>query len=175
MTQAPESPDVRDPKFTEPINQLIQEAGGRPDQLSGRLLRETMQNCLRLARDQVDEGELKIMSYAFREMRMAFKMFKPYEGIRKISVFGSARTPEDHPQYRAAVEFSRRISEQGWMVITGAGDGIMRAGHGGAGRDASFGVAIRLPSETNANDFIVGDEKLITHRYFFTRKLMFVS
>lgn len=175
MTQASDLPDVREPRFTEPINQLIQEAGGKPETLGGKLLREIMQNCLRLARDQVDLGELKVMSYAFREMRMAFKMFKPYEGVRKISVFGSARTGEEHPQYLAAVEFSRQISEAGWMVITGAGDGIMRAGHGGAGREASFGVAIRLPFETNANDYIVGDEKLITHRYFFTRKLMFVS
>src|SRR5690606_16619183 len=93
----------------------------------------------------------------------------------KISIFGSARTPPGHPHYQAALQFARTISAAGWMVITGAGDGIMRAGHGGAGRKASFGVAIRLPFETNANEFIVGDDKLVTFRYFFTRKLMFVS
>ena len=89
-------------------------------------------------------------------------------------MFGSARTPEDHPDYQAAVRFSRTMAESGWMVITGAGDGIMRAGHAGSGKESAFGVAIRLPFETNANDVIVGDPKLVTFRYFFTRKLMFM-
>ena len=114
------------------------------------------------------------MSRSLKELRYALKVFRPYRGTRKISVFGSARTPEDHPDYQAAVAFSRNMAEAGWMVITGAGDGIMRAGHGGAGRAASFGVSIRLPFETNANDVIVGDPKLIVFRYFFTRKLMFM-
>ena len=114
------------------------------------------------------------MSRSLKELRYALKVFRPYRGTRKISVFGSARTPEDHPDYQAAVAFSRQMAEAGWMVITGAGDGIMRAGHGGAGRAASFGVSIRLPFETNANDVIVGDPKLIVFRYFFTRKLMFM-
>jgi uncharacterized protein (TIGR00730 family) len=61
------------------------------------------------------------------------------------------------------------------MIITGAGGGIMEAGHVGPGRTRSFGVAIRLPFETNANEIILGDEKLIYFRYFFTRKLMFLS
>ncbi len=167
--------DIRDPDFVESLNELIRRAGGNPENHAGRLLRETMQNCLRLARDQVDLGEVKILSYAFREMRHAFSVFRPYRDVPKISVFGSARTVEHKAQYQAALDFSRHISQAGWMVITGAGDGIMRAGHGGAGRDASFGVAIRLPFETNANEFIIGDDKLVTHRYFFTRKLMFVS
>ena len=167
--------DVRDAAFVEPLNDLIRRAGGDADSQVGRLVRETMQNALRLVRDRVDGGEVKVLSLAFREMRHAFSIFRPYADVRKISVFGSARTFEHQAQYRAALDFSRRISEAGWMVITGAGDGIMRAGHGGAGREASFGVAIRLPFETNANEFIIGDEKLVTHRYFFTRKLMFVS
>jgi len=110
-----------------------------------------------------------------KELRYAMKVFRGYRETRKISIFGSARTPAEHPDYQAAVEFSRRISESGWMVITGAGDGIMRAGHEGPGRAGSFGVAIRLPFETTANEIIAGDEKLITFRYFFTRKLMFVA
>jgi hypothetical protein len=67
------------------------------------------------------------------------------------------------------------IQQQSWMVITGAGNGIMRAGHHGATRKASFGVAISLPFEQSTNTIIADDEKLINFRYFFTRKLMFVK
>jgi uncharacterized protein (TIGR00730 family) len=175
MSMAKSDIDVKSPDFVEPIEQLIEQVGGEPSNQAGRLVREMMQNALRLVRDDTDLWQIKVMSLALREMRHAFKVFEPYEDVRKISVFGSARTPEEHPQYQAAAQFSRDLSEAGWMVITGAGDGIMRAGHHGAGREASFGVAIRLPFETNANDYILGDEKLVTHRYFFTRKLLFVS
>lgn len=167
--------DLKSADFVTPIEQLIEQTGGDPNDQAGRLVREMIQNALRLVRDETDLWQVKVMSLALREMRHAFKVFEPYADTRKISVFGSARTPEEHPQYQAAANFSRCLSEAGWMVITGAGDGIMRAGHHGAGRDASFGVAIRLPFETNANEYIVGDEKLVTHRYFFTRKLLFVS
>ncbi len=91
-----------------------------------------------------------------------------------MSIFGSARTQPNDLTYQTAQRFSQGMAQAGWMVITGAGDGIMRAGHGGAGREASFGVAIRLPFETSANEVIAGDAKLITFRYFFTRKLMFM-
>lgn len=167
--------DIKDPAFVESINALIHKVNGSPDSARGRLVREMIQNCLRIARDEVDLGDVKLMGFAFRELRYALSVFRPFAHVRKITIFGSARTHENEPAYEAASLFSKRVSEQGWMVITGAGDGIMRAGHGGAGREASFGVAIRLPFETNANEFIIGDDKLITHRYFFTRKLMFVS
>jgi len=95
--------------------------------------------------------------------------------VRKVAVFGSARTPEDHPDWIHAHAFAERMVETGWMVITGAGDGIMAAAQGGAGRHASFGVNIRLPFEQVANDVIAGDHKLINFRYFFTRKVVFVK
>jgi len=94
--------------------------------------------------------------------------------VRKVSIFGSARTPEASADYGAAAEFGRKMAEAGWMVITGAGGGIMAAGHGGAGADPSFGLAIRLPFEQETNTFIANDPKLINFKYFFTRKLMFV-
>ncbi len=108
-------------------------------------------------------------------MRYAYRVFGQYRDPHKVSIFGSARTPVGHPDYLAAREFGRLMADAGWMVITGAGDGIMKAGHEGPGREASFGVAIRLPFETNANEVIAGDDKLIHFRYFFTRKLMFLS
>ncbi len=139
------------------------------------LLAEMLVTVCRLARDRTGRGELKIINKALKELRYAFKTFAPYEHVRKVSIFGSSRTPVSHPEYEAAVCFARRMREEQWMVITGAGDGIMRAGHDGAGREASFGVAIRLPREQEANQFIVDDPKLVNFKYFFTRKLVFVK
>ncbi len=156
------------------LNRLIIDAGGDPDAFHGRNVRDVLLTGLKLLGDGSDTGEVKLINRALKELRYALKVFRPYRDTPKISIFGSARTPEDHPDYVQAVRFARTMAESGWMVITGAGDGIMRAGHGGAGREASFGVAIRLPFETNANDVIVGDPKLVTFRYFFTRKLMFM-
>src|SRR6185503_16375338 len=101
-------------------------------------------------------------------------LFAPWEGTRKVTVFGSARTAPSKQEYQQAVEFSRRIADSGWMVITGAGPGIMQAGHEGAGPERSFGANIRLPWEQSANPIIQDDKKLITFKYFFTRKLTFV-
>jgi uncharacterized protein (TIGR00730 family) len=130
---------------------------------------------LKLIPDGRDTGELKLMTAAVKELRYAYRVFGQYRDPHKVTIFGSARTPPGHPDYAAAVEFSKIMAAQGWMVITGAGGGIMHAGHLGPGRAASFGVAIRLPFETTANEVIAGDEKLIHFRYFFTRKLMFMS
>jgi uncharacterized protein (TIGR00730 family) len=134
-----------------------------------------IQTTLRLAEDQADRGDIKILNAALRELVYAFRVFAPYRGIRKVTMFGSARTAEDQPEYRQALAFAHEISRKGWMVITGAGDGIMKAGQGGAGRERSFGVNIRLPLEQRANEFIQNDSKLLTFRYFFTRKLIFLK
>ena len=131
--------------------------------------------CLKMAKEGHDSGQIKLVTYALKEMRYAYRVFNRYIGIRKVSIYGSARTPEDHPDYIAAAEFGRLIAEANWMAITGAGDGIMKAGHEGPQRESSFGLAIRLPFETTANAIIEGDPKLINFRYFFTRKLMFMT
>ncbi|MFG0260990.1 MAG: TIGR00730 family Rossman fold protein [Novipirellula sp. JB048] len=129
----------------------------------------------RLEKDDTARGDLKILSRTLRELRYAFKVFRPYRRRRKVTIFGSARTLPEHPEYQCAVELGRRMAEHGWMVITGAGGGIMEAGHRGAGRKASMGLNIMLPFEQSANPFIQGDPKLVTMKYFFTRKLMFVK
>lgn len=154
------------------IRQFAQKHLSGPNQ---DLYEDMLVTVCRLARDQASRLDVKVLYRALAELRYAFKVFAPYREIRKISIFGSARTPEDHPNYQAAVEFARLIGLQNWMVITGAGDGIMKAGHGGAGREASFGVAIRLPFEQKTNDIIAEDAKLVNFRYFFTRKLMFLK
>jgi len=129
----------------------------------------------KLVTDGANRGDAKLLAMAIKELRHCFRVFGKYRGIRKATVFGSARTPTDHPAYQVCVEFSRKIAEQGWMVITGAANGIMEAGHVGAGRDASFGLNIMLPFESSANPVIFGDSKLMNLRYFFTRKLAFIK
>ena len=139
------------------------------------LLAEMMVTITRLAADGCGRGELKILNRALKELRYAFKIFAPYENVRKITIFGSSRTPPEHPQYQACVKFAELMRDVGWMIITGAGDGIMHAGHIGATREASFGVAIDLPFEQSTNTTIAGDDKLVNFKYFFTRKLIFVK
>jgi uncharacterized protein (TIGR00730 family) len=129
----------------------------------------------KLQRDNASRADVKLVATAFKELRYCFKVFSEYRGRRKVTVFGSARTKANHPAYHAAVEFGRRMAECGYMVITGAASGIMEAGHVGAGRDNSFGLNILLPFEQSANPVIHGDEKLMSLRYFFTRKLMFLK
>ena len=122
-----------------------------------------------------EELDIKITASALSEMHDAFEMFRPYRGFRKVAVFGSARTRPEDPLYAQAREVARRLAEHDWMVITGAGPGIMLAAMEGAGRENSFGVTIRLPWEGGANRVIAGDSKLVSMKYFFTRKLMLIK
>ncbi len=156
------------------IDSVIRSAGSEPDSTQGAVAREMMHTAVKLLRDQASDGEMKLISRSLKELRYALKVFRGYELTPKVTIFGSARTKEQHPDYQAAVVFGKKMAQSGWMVITGAGGGIMAAGHGGAGAEQSFGVAIRLPFETTANETIANDPKLITFRYFFTRKLMFM-
>ena len=144
------------------------------DVQEGDLVGEIIANALKLLRDQTNRGDIKLIDKSFKELRYALKVFAPYREVRKVSLFGSARTLESHADYAQATEFARKMAATGWMVITGAGGGIMAAGHGGAGAEPSFGLAIRLPFEQLTNAFIANDPKLINFKYFFTRKLIFV-
>ncbi|KAF3361929.1 hypothetical protein PHSC3_001486 [Chlamydiales bacterium STE3] len=166
--------NVNDPTVLEKIHDLIRFCGVEPEGFSSELITQMMQTCLKLAQNQHDIGQLKLMTRALKEMRYAYNIFNQYEGVPRISIFGSARTPEDHPDYLSAKQFSAHMAEHGWMCITGAANGIMKAGLEGTKAEASFGLSIRLPFETQ-NSVIHGDPKLIMFRYFFTRKLMFVS
>jgi hypothetical protein len=90
-------------------------------------------------------------------------------------MFGSARTRTDDPLYAQARELATELARAGWMLVTGAGPGIMAAGLEGAGPDKAFGINIRLPFEDAPNAFISGDPKLVEMKYFFTRKLMLLK
>ena len=139
------------------------------------LAREIVLTALKLSREQVSRLDRKIVNTALKEMRHAFRVFAPYKGIRKVTIFGSARTKKGDPAYTVTRDFSREMAKRGWMVITGAGPGIMEAGHEGAGDKLSFGVNIRLPFEAKPNPVIANDSKLINFKYFFTRKLTFMK
>lgn len=154
------------------IKQFLQEFAPSENE---DLLEQMMITMSRLAADGADRGDLKILSQALRELRYAFKVFAPYADVNKVTIFGSSRTPPDHANYLQARKFAELIQSRGWMVITGAGAGIMHAGHHGATKESSFGVAISLPFEQETNAIIADDPKLIKFKYFFTRKLMFVK
>jgi hypothetical protein len=147
----------------------LQGGGANPD-----LVEDIIGNALKLLTDVKDRGDARVIRTAVRELRYAFRLFAPYRETRKVAIFGSARTEPDKLEYREAVEFARLMAAAGFMVITGAGPGIMQAGHEGAGPERSFGANIRLPWEQAANPIIDKDEKLIHFKYFFTRKLTFV-
>ena len=136
---------------------------------------DLVETAILLTTDELSDLDFKIAGSALREMREAFSMFKPYSQLRKVTIFGSARTKPHDPLYEETVQLARSLAEHGWMVVTGAGPGIMEAGMVGAGREMSIGVSIRLPFETGANPIIAGDEKYVSMRYFFTRKLMLVK
>ena len=151
-------------------------AGDRPLSSAQReLLRSMLAVIWDLGREGIDVGDLKIADAALAEMTEAFRVFHPYRSVRKMTMFGSARTQPEDPVYVLARDLAAHLAGAGWMVITGAGPGIMAAGIEGAGRDQSFGINIRLPHEEGANPFIAQDPKLVEMRYFFTRKLMLIK
>ena len=143
------------------------------DDLHAALMRELLTGLLKLNDAHLDLLDIKIVNRAVKELRHAFGVFHGYRDRQKVSIFGSARTPSDDPNYQLAHQFAQAIVREGFMVITGGADGIMRAAQEGAGRENSFGVNIMLPFEQGPNSTIADDEKLITFKYFFTRKLMF--
>ena len=161
-----------DPPFDARVRELVADWGAEK---SPELIEEMIITALKMARDKMGTGDLKLMNRSLKEMRYAAKVFSEYRQFRKVCVFGSARTPPSEAQYKVAEDFAREMVAHDYMVITGAGDGIMGAAQLGAGREHSFGLNIRLPFEQQANVTIKDDPKLINFNYFFTRKLNFVK
>jgi uncharacterized protein (TIGR00730 family) len=161
-----------DPPFDARVRQLVRDWDGSK---SPELIEEIIVTALKIARDHMSVADLKLINRSIKEMRNAARVFAPFQNLRKVAIFGSARTPVDSPVYEVAKDFAHRMVNHHFMVVTGGGDGIMGAAQRGAGRAHSFGLNIRLPSEQRANEIIEGDPKLITLNYFFTRKLNFVK
>ena len=156
----------------ERVTNLLRELGVSKD---FRIAEAFVSEVIGLIGDEPSTLDLKIASASVTEMRDAFDMFEPYRDVPKVTIFGSARTRKDDPLYEQTRRVAHQLAEAGWMVVTGAGPGIMEAGMEGAGRERSIGVSIRLPFETGANSVIAGDAKHVSMKYFFTRKLMLVK
>jgi uncharacterized protein (TIGR00730 family) len=154
------------------IEDLISLAGGirHTD-----LVREMILAALKAGQERQETADLKLMNTSLKEMRFTSKVFEPYKDVKKVSVFGSARTQADEPIYEMARLFGERLAKQGCMVITGAGPGIMHAVNEGAGPEHSFGVNIRLPFEQKANPVMEGSPRVINYKYFFSRKVAFLK
>ncbi|MBN93869.1 MAG: TIGR00730 family Rossman fold protein [Deltaproteobacteria bacterium] len=159
----------------EVFDQLLDQVCPEADPTDRRHMRQLLYTAVLVAQDQPGTLNLKIMNRSLRELRRGFNTFAPWSDYRKIAVFGSARTAEDDAHYSMAVECAKGLVDAGFMVVTGAGPGIMEAANRGAGRDNSFGVNILLPFEAQANDYIIDDPKLVNFKYFFTRKVVFVK
>jgi uncharacterized protein (TIGR00730 family) len=162
--------DLGDPELDERIRRLVADASDHPNQ---DLIAEMITTVLKMHRDGAGRGDLKLINTAIKEMRYSNLVFSRHDEP-KVTIYGSARTPEDDPNYRLAVDFAAMMVEHGWGVITGAGPGIMEAGSKGAGIDHSYGVNIRLPFEAEPNHYLVPD-RTVNFKYFFTRKLAFVK
>ncbi|MBW4551383.1 MAG: LOG family protein [Aphanocapsa sp. GSE-SYN-MK-11-07L] len=145
-----------------------------PTHQDGDLIFQTLNLLLQMGEEGMERLDWKILRSSVRDLHHGFQVFAGYRHTRKVSVFGSSRLSPDSPEYQMAVDFAQRVIAQGYMVMTGAGGGIMAAANKGAGAEQSFGLNIQLPFEQGANPYIEGDSKLIDFKYFFTRKLFFL-
>lgn len=156
----------------EAISQLMSLVG---DIRRPAIVREMILAALKAGQEDEERADLKLMNTTLKEMRFTAKVFGPYRGVKKVTVFGSARTKQDEPAYQMAFDFGRKLSKAGYMVITGGGPGIMDAVNKGAGPEHSFGVNIRLPFEQNTNPVLKGNPRNINYKYFFNRKVAFLK
>lgn len=163
---------MTDTDLDQQISQLLDSLGvqANRDQLT-----DILHTVARLATAGTDRLDLKITNAALKEMAEGFSMFAPYRRVRKLTMFGSARTLPTDPLYAAARDLSRLLARHDWSTVTGAGPGIMAAGLEGAGSNHAFGIDIRLPFEQEANEFIKENPKLVSMKYFFTRKLLLIK
>ncbi|MGF1591564.1 MAG: LOG family protein [Pleurocapsa sp.] len=154
------------------LDKLLLDLSSHPHR---KLIQRALEVLLRIAESDTERLDWKILTASLEDLEQGFQKFYPYRHTRKIAIFGSARTSPQQAEYKMAVDFAQGMTQSGFMVITGAGGGIMRAGNEGAGRANSFGLNISLPFEQGANPAIHGDDKLINFKYFFTRKLFFLK
>lgn len=164
------------PKIQKLIHGLIKEVAPKKKVFDNAdVVAEMMVTALKAVEADLGRGDLKLLSRAIRELRYAFKIFKSYRNVRKVTIFGSARTKPKEADYKMSHDFAKKLINNGYMIITGAGPGIMEAGNFGAGPQGSFGVNIKLPYEQHPNPYIANQPTYIDCQYFFTRKLVFVK
>ncbi len=154
------------------INELAKMSGSSGTE---SLLREILTTTVKLGMESRDRGDLKLVNNALKELRYSFKVFSPYREVKKVIIFGSARSKKESLEYKMAEEFSKKLTRKGYMIVTGGGPGVMEAGNKGAEAGKDFALNIRLPFEQKPNPYILEKDKLINFKYFFTRKLIFVK
>lgn len=169
MTVAPSSPAFKE--LSAQLQQLVDRLSSAGN---GDLIYQVLNTLVQMTAGGMDRLDWKILRSSLQDLNEGFQVFSAYRHIRKISIFGSSRLAPESPEYQMAVQFAHRVTTQGYMVMTGAGGGIMEAANQGAGAENSFGLNIQLPFEQGANPYIEGDAKLINFKYFFTRKLFFL-
>lgn len=160
----------------ETCDRLINELGARIASAESEcLLHEIITTAVKFGKESSDKGDLKLVNDALKELRYSFKIFAPYRDVKKVIIFGSARSKASSAEYKMAEEFTRSLTEKGYMIVTGAGSGVMEAGNKGAKKGKEFGLNIRLPFENKPNPYIDEKDKIINFKYFFTRKLIFIK
>jgi len=164
--------EVGDREVDNLISQLVKKSGAKETE---DLLREILTTSFKLGKESVDRGDLKLVNNALKELRYSFKIFSPYRAVKKVIIFGSARSPSDSAEYKMAEELSDKLTRKGYMIVTGGGPGVMEAGNKGAQSGKEFALNIRLPFEQKPNPYIYEKDKIINFKYFFTRKLIFVK
>jgi hypothetical protein len=159
-----------------PVDDVIEQLMNMAENIEQKgIVREMILAALKAGQESSDKADLKLMNSTLKEMRFTAKVFEPYRRIRKVTVFGSARTQPHEPIYGIARSLGRKLADAGYMVITGGGPGIMQAVNEGAGKERSFGVNIRLPFEQRMNPIVDGNPRSITYKYFFNRKVAFLK
>ncbi|MGK0715661.1 TIGR00730 family Rossman fold protein [Leucobacter sp. W1153] len=161
-----------DPELSAALATLLDEAGVTAHRT---LVKRILTTGVGLGLDDTERLDLKISAAALEEMRDAFQLFAAHRGVPKVTIFGSARTQRHDPLFEQAEAAARGLADRGWMVVTGAGPGIMEAATIGAGPERSLGVSIRLPFEEKPNTVAAHDGRHVSMKYFFTRKLMLVK
>lgn len=159
-----------------PIDELIKQLMETAEGIHGsRYVREMIITALKAGQEDIESADLKLMNTTLKEMRFTSKVFGPYQNVRKVTVFGSARTKRGEPLYEMAKLFGKKLADIGYMIITGGGEGIMQAANEGASSNYSFGVNIHLPFEQKPNFVIAGNPRVIMYKYFFNRKVAFLK
>jgi len=172
MSKIPKEYEIGDKAIDGLIDELTKRSGSVKTE---HLLREILTTAVKLGRESSDLGDLKLVNNTLKELRYAFKIFSPYRFIKKVIIFGSARSKKASAEYLMAEEFARKLTAKGYMIVTGGGSGIMEAGNKGSEAGKEFALNIRLPFEQKPNPYIYEKDKIINFKYFFTRKLIFIK
>jgi hypothetical protein len=172
MRKTPKEYEIGDKAIDDLIDELARKSGSAKNE---HVLHEILTTAVKLGMESSDQGDLKLANNALKELRYSFKIFAPYRDVKKVIIFGSARSLKTSPEYKMAEEFTRKLTAKGYMIVTGGGSGVMEAGNKGAKAGKEFALNIRLPFEQKPNPYIDEKDKIINFKYFFTRKLIFVK